>query len=99
MVSCNRNEFIQKFLETNAPQVSYSVIIYLFRVNNGNTRTMYEICLRLTIMKQNNVATIALVSLLLTLNRFFLSCSVVNIVDFEKVLTACETMSVEKKAR
>ena len=99
MVSCNRNEFFQKFQQTNAPQVSYSVIIYLFRVNNGNTRTMYEICLRLTIMKQNNVANVALVSLLLTLNRFFLSCSVVNIVDFEKVLTACETMSAEKKAR
>ena len=52
IVSCNRNEFIQKFLETNAPQVSYchhlpvqsqqwkyqNNVWNLFKVNNNETK-------------------------------------------------------------
>ena len=40
--------------------------IYLFEVNNRNSRTMWEICLNLTI----NINDVVLVSSMLTLNRF-----------------------------
>ena len=40
--------------------------IYLFEVNNRNSRTMWEICLNLTI----NINDVVLVSSVLTLNRF-----------------------------
>ena len=47
----------------------------MFKVNNKNTRTRCEICLKLTIK----------VFLLLTLNIFFTPCSRVSIVNFEQV--------------
>ena len=58
--------------------------IYLFKVNNGNTRTICEICEKLTKRQQSNVIDGVPLSLLLTLNRFntFFRCFVV---DFEQV--------------
>ena len=44
--------------------------VYSFKVNNGNTRTMCEICSDLTIRHQNDVIEVLLVLLLLTLNGF-----------------------------
>ena len=44
--------------------------IYLFKFNNGNTRTMCEICSKLTIQTSNTSIDIVLESLLLTLNKF-----------------------------
>ena len=44
--------------------------IYLFKVNNRNTRKMYEIFSELTIKQQNDVNEVVLVFLLLTLNIF-----------------------------
>ena len=49
---------------------SFSAGIYLFKVKNGSTRTMYEICSRLTKRYQKDVRKVILLSLLLTLNRF-----------------------------
>ena len=43
---------------------------YLFRVNNGNTKTMCEICSKLTIKTPNDVSDVVLVSLMLSLNSF-----------------------------
>ena len=43
--------------------------IYLFHVNNPNTRTMCEIC-SMSIIKIIDVIDVVMVSLLLTLNRF-----------------------------
>ena len=46
--------------------------IYLFKINNRNTRARYEIGLKLTIKTlKNDSNTIVLVSLLLTLNTFY----------------------------
>ena len=36
--------------------------IYLFRFNKGNTRAMFEICLTLTVNRQNNINEVVLVS-------------------------------------
>ena len=48
--------------------------IYLFKVNNGNTKKSCEICCKLTIKTswkhQNDVIEVVLFFLLLTLNRF-----------------------------
>ena len=30
------------------PSIDFPISIYLFKVNNGNTRTMYDNCLKLT---------------------------------------------------
>ena len=51
--------------------------IYLFKVNNGNIRTMYKNCSKLTIKATGQVIDVVLVHLLLALNRFhtFFSCS------------------------
>ena len=49
---------------------NYSAGIYLFKVDNENTRTVCEIYTKLTIRLQNEVIDIVLVFLLLTLNRF-----------------------------
>ena len=46
--------------------------IYLLKVNNRNTGTMWEICSKLTIKTINN--GVVLVSLLLTLNIWCLYC-------------------------
>ena len=59
----------------------------LFKVNNRNNRKRGEICSKLTIKAQNDVADVVLVSVLLTLNKFqtfifsYISC--VSMVDFE----------------
>ena len=51
--------------------LQYFPIISFFKVNNGNKRTMWEICLKLTtIKKPEDVTDVVLGSLLLTLNRF-----------------------------
>ena len=42
--------------------------IYLFKVNNGNNRIMYEICSKLTINTPERLTDVILASLLLTLN-------------------------------
>ena len=57
----------------------YSANIYLFKVNNGNTRKRYEICSKLTIttperhlylfVNFEHVSYLFLVILLLTLNK------------------------------
>ena len=44
--------------------------IYFFTVNNENTRTMCESCLKLTQKSQNGINFVVLVSLLLTMKRF-----------------------------
>ena len=43
----------------------------LFKVNNGSTRIMCEICSELTIRHQRGVMGVVLSSLLITLNRFY----------------------------
>ena len=60
--------------------------IYLFKVNNRNTRAVCEICSKLTIKmlkvnnkgirttSQNDVVDVALLSLLVTLNIFHTLC-------------------------
>ena len=48
-----------------------SVGTYLFKVNNGNTRTMYEICSKLRKRHQNDVT------------EDFAPCYGISIVDFE----------------
>ena len=58
--------------------------IYLLKVNNRNTRTMCEICSKLTIKPPENVIDVVLVALLLTFNRFHIFFGFV-IVDFEQV--------------
>ena len=45
--------------------------IYLFNINNRNTKKRCEICSKLTIKTSNDVSDVALVSLLLTLNKFY----------------------------
>ena len=48
----------------------HSPSIYLLKVNNGNTRTISEICSRLTKKKdETDVNNVALMYLLFTLNR------------------------------
>ena len=60
--------------------------INLFKVNNKNTKTICEICLKLTI-KTQVVNDVVLVSLLLPVNRFH-TISVVSIADFRKISTS-----------
>ena len=43
---------------------------HLLQVNNGNTRKVFDICSKLTIKSSEWCNNVALVSLLLTLNRF-----------------------------
>ena len=53
----------------------------LFKIHNGNVRTMFEFCSKLTIkIPERRHNDVILVSLLLTLNRF-------HMVDFERVNT------------
>ena len=66
-------------LDTNSVVWFYPSIIYMFKVNNGNTRTMCEICSKLTIKtterrhwRQNDVI-------------YFTHCSGVTTVDFEQM--------------
>ena len=60
--------------------------IFLFKVNNRNTRKRCEICSKLTIKtpERRDVTGVVLVFLLLTLNIFH-TFSSVSIVDFKKV--------------
>ena len=44
--------------------------IYLLRVNNRNTKTMCEICSKLTLRHQNDAIAVVMMSLVLTLNIF-----------------------------
>ena len=60
--------------------------INLFKVNNKSTKTICEICLKLTI-KTQVVNDVVLVSLLLPVNRFH-TISVVSIADFRKISTS-----------
>ena len=51
----------------------FPIVIPLFKVNIGNTITMCEICSKLKkTPKQNDVIEVILVSLLQTLNRFYI---------------------------
>ena len=59
--------------------------IYLFLDNNRNTKTIYEICSKLTIKHQNDVNYDVLVRLISTLNKFHTLCSGALIVEFEQV--------------
>ena len=68
---------------TNVVQ-TFPAGIYLFKVNNENTRANSEICSKLTKRDQNNVNKVILVSLLLTSN-IFKHCSNTSTVDFEQV--------------
>ena len=57
----------------------------MFKGNNKNIRTRYEICLKLKLKNKYTKTTLSngvMLSLLLSLNVFLLSCSVF-IVDFE----------------
>ena len=60
--------------------------INLFKVYNKNTKTICEICLKLTI-KTQAVNDVVVVSLLLPVNRFH-TISVVSIADFRKISTS-----------
>ena len=62
----------------------YSAGIYLFKANNGNPRLICGVSLKLTMKTPNVVIDVALVSLLLTLNRFQ-HCSGVSIAEFEQI--------------
>ena len=75
---------------------SYPANIYMFKVNNRNTKKKCGICSELTIKTpeqhhyvQNNITDIVLVSLLLNLTSFTFSAatpfSSVSIVDFKQV--------------
>ena len=59
--------------------------IYLFKVSNGNTRTVCEICSKLTIRNQNDVIDAGLVHLDRQIWIDSAHCSVVSIVEFEQV--------------
>ena len=68
----NPSTITTEYLRTNLmtfPFLLYPVGIYLLKVNTRNTRTMCEICSKLTIKNQSDVNKVVLVSLLLTLNR------------------------------
>ena len=67
---------IKKECTINREILIIPIDIYLFKVNNGNTRAMREICSTLTIKTPER--------LLLILNRFTY-CSGISIVDFEQV--------------
>ena len=56
--------------KNNQNLVYPNAIIYLFKVNIGSIRTMCEICSNLTIKTKKNINAGALVSLLLTSNKF-----------------------------
>ena len=58
--------------------------IYLFKINNRNTRKRCGICLKLTIKHQNDVNDVILVFLSIILGIFHTFFSV-SIVDFEQV--------------
>ena len=51
---------------------------YMIRVNNRNTITKFEVCLKLTIKNQNDYTGVVLVLPLLTLNIFTLCSNVSN---------------------
>ena len=61
-----------------------SANIYLFKVNNRNTRKRHEISSKLTIRKPEQRQWRLLIFLLLTLN-IFTTFSSVSIIDFEQV--------------
>ena len=74
-----------------SPEVPYPTRIYLFKVNNGNTRTRCEICSKLKINQrhQNDVNDVALMSLLLTLlSTEFASYSGISVANVEQVNTS-----------
>ena len=64
----------------------YPVGIYLFNVNNGNTKTMCEICSNLTIKTPERPSMTSLWCLYYQLWTDFTYCSGVCIVDFEQVI-------------
>ena len=78
--------------------------IYLLKVNNINTRTRWEICLKLTIKTTEQhpytetsqlYEGVVLVSLLLTLLTYFTPCSSVSIVHFKHVTAGWEGTFLE----
>ena len=71
----------------------YPANIYLFKVNNKNTRAMCETCSKLVI--KNNVNVVVLVSLLLTLNRFHILLWCLCSPLFEKVNVGLVGMKME----
>ena len=74
--------------------------IYLFEVNNGNTKAIHESCSKLAkkTLEQNNVIDVVLVTLLLTLNADFTRCFGVPIVDdIEQVSAGSEWLFNEKR--
>ena len=54
----------------------YPAGIYLFKVNNMNARSVFEVCSNLTLKHQNDVIDVILVSFLITLSilHTFLCC-------------------------
>ena len=74
--------FLHLYTRIDYESVSYITILvypagnYLFKVNNRNTRTRFEICSKSTIKTLEQRQWLVLVSLLLTLNIFrtFFQC-------------------------
>ena len=64
------HDFLIRFLNSKTWIGPFSENIYLFKVNNRNTRKRCETCSQLTIKHQNDVFDVVLVFLLLTLNIF-----------------------------
>ena len=65
-----RNKYILFFVAFFKFRITYPVNIYLFKVNNRNTREKCEICSKLTKKHQTDVIDAVLVFFLLTLNIF-----------------------------
>ena len=71
--------------KNNQNLVYPNAIIYLFKVNIGSIRTMCEICSNLTIKTKKNINAVALVSLLLTSNKFHTLFQCFFFIEFEQV--------------
>ena len=61
---------------------SHSVERLVFKVNNKNTRKMYETCSKQQWRHQNDVTDVVLVSLLLTLNIFHISSTGITVMNW-----------------
>ena len=80
----NDQETIILVFEFSVLSITFSANIYLFKVNNRNTRNRREICSKLTIKTPEQCQGRRSGVLLLILN-IFLPFSSVSIVDFEQV--------------
>ena len=66
--------------------------IYLVKVNSWIIRTIFEICSKLTIKREDDSIDIVLLSSLLILNRYTYCCGF-SIVDFEKLMPVGNVLS------